>query len=104
MEQLTFDRSDWSGQQATIQVNRDTLEWAQSGYQFKLEAVEESFSDDDIGMSMRVLKCTSPSWEHPLFSLTCFSGESSWLAVHGDLSREGEDPIVVAAQMICNLV
>jgi len=101
MEQLRISRSDWSGGELNLTVNRKKMEWEQSDYKFKLVSVD---LDSEIADEMEVLNLVGSEWEKPLFSLTRFAGNKDWIAASGDIVREGTDPIAVACQMICNLV
>lgn len=103
MESVTFNRSDWSGKEMTIQVDRDTLSWEQDGYKFQLEKVED-FVDDEVGLSMETYKCIGDAWDRPLFNLTKFSTDSVWWASSMGVERDHADPVICAAQIICNTV
>lgn len=104
VEILTFNREDWSGQEITIQVNREEMSWEQSDYKFHLEETPEEFVDDELGMSMKTMKCMGSEWKEPLFTITKFSDSPMWVAASDNLMREDADPILCAAKLVCSIV
>ena len=108
---LTFNKSDWSGESTTIEVDPATNSFEMFGYVFTLV-----FSDhvDDVGR--KVAHVHGDAWSSgPLFVMYQWPSTSrraaetgykwdDWVATNSGVERDHKDPFVVAAQVLCNTV
>lgn len=95
---LTTNKSNWSGEEITVEVDRENLSWKQSGYEFHLEWVD--YPEDVhhlIGKGYYAIR--GKGWDKPL-GVVNVDGE----AHSGDLEREATDPIEAAVKLLCNFI
>lgn len=89
-EQLTTNKSDWSGEEITVEVDRENLSWEQFGYKFHLKK-----ADPELGDYYEII---GNEWEDPLGMVIDNSAYS------GDMDRGGNDPIEAAVKLLCNII
>lgn len=90
VEQLTVNKSNWSGEEITVEVDRESLSWEQFGYKFHLEK-----ADSDLGDYYHII---GEGWDQPLGMVIDNSAYS------GGMDRSGDDPIEAAVKLLCNII
>lgn len=88
----TFNKENWSGEEATIFVKNNCFEF--HGYNFELEAREYDF-DGEIITDYVV---HADDWDCPLFTVKADFDGGFWCENNG-IERQGQNPFILAAQM-----
>lgn len=95
MQELTVERSDWTGCRSTIAVNRTvgTLRVRESWYWLEFT----------LGPQRAWNTCVVRQGTRRVLTLRQFQGETDWMCSCNGVLREGPDPYVVAAQVLFNV-
>jgi hypothetical protein len=88
----TFNKSDWSGEEATIVVKNNAFEF--HGYTFELEAREYDFD----GKKMTDYVVHGDDWDEPVFRV-CADFDGGFYCHSCGIERQGQNPFILAAQM-----
>lgn len=93
-EFVKLNKSNWTGEDATLFFKRDGQEWSweQLGYDIQLTTIQTGH-----GYVSYDLTVDGQSLGHRVVS-----AGSSWVAHSGDVSRENAHPAVAAAQLLYN--
>ncbi len=98
---LTTNRSNWSGEEITVEVDRENLSWEQYGYRFHLERVDVA-EDMQDAIGPYYYEIHGNEWKYPLGTIRVFDGGAD--AANGDIQREAKDPIEAAVKLLCNIL
>jgi hypothetical protein len=110
IETLTFNRSDWSGREVSIKVDRKAQTFQFAGYSFRWEESSDSaeYPDDLV---FGIFKVFGDAWgdEHPVIKATKLTwtnnpkwSDKLWTAGDMGISREDADPLIACVQVLCN--
>lgn len=100
---FTFNKNNWSGEEATINVNQQTKSWTQNGYRFSLHLID----DEEIPGLGRYTKyeIRGEGWDFALGTVSRQVGlEETFEACDGACSRRHESPFVAASQLLFNII
>ena len=98
---LTLNKTNWSGETITINVNQKTRSWSQFGYRFELRLLYSS-------KVCRKFEIWGDAWDYPLGTVTCYPEIDEAIFTAADemynCIRHSESPYIAAAQLLCNII
>lgn len=91
----TFNKENWSGEEATIVVKNNAFEF--HGYNFELEAREYDFDGEKVTDYL----VHGDDWNEPVFYVRAdFDG--GFYCQSSGIERQGKNPFILTAQMAAN--
>jgi len=93
----TFNKSNWSGEEATIVVKNNQFEFY--GYNFKLEPKAWDFEGDEY----TDYAVCGDDWDEPLFRVRDMGDNEYWVSTSG-IERIGKNPFTLAAKVLANIL
>ena len=97
MKHYTFNKENWTGEEATICVKDNCFEF--NGYSFELEARTYEFD----GQSITDFVVHSDDWPAPIFTVKS-DWEGGYYCENNGIERQGKNPFILAAQMAANTI
>ena len=93
----TFNKSDWSGDEATIFVKDNCFDF--HGYKFELDARNYDFDGETITDYV----VHADDWDCPLFTVKS-DQQGAFYCENNGIERDGSNPFVLAAQVAANTI
>ena len=97
-----INAANWTGKEVTLRINKDTktVRIVETEIDMKLVTKRQ---DGEKWIEVYYKYADESEWsEYPL--CTMYKINNEWMATEMSVSREDEDPYVVAAQMAMNLI
>jgi len=101
MTAFTFNKDNWSGQEATININNGAFKF--HGHNFALGPVSTVKSED--GNSRWDFHTIELSWDGAVWAtIHRFECDAEWEFTKGDFHRSHKEPAVLCAIAAANLI
>ena len=105
---LTFNKEDWTGEEATINVNLKTRSWSQNDYRFSLRLIQDTIVENPDGSRLgryQSFEIRGEGWDFPLGKVQRQEGlEETFEACDGTCSRRNADVFIAASQLLFNII